>query len=182
MKTAIILIAEGFEEMEAVAPIDILRRAGVDVNVCGIGENRNVTGRNGICLRVDHTIHSFLEEPFDLVLLPGGPGHKLLRQDTRVLDLLRRQHAQRKLIGAICAAPLVLKEAGILPGPAFTCHYTAAEELPERDPEAAVLRDGNLITSQGAGTATRFGLALVEALVDPGTAQKVSDSICFGAK
>lgn len=178
MKQALIILTDGFEEMESVAPIDLLRRAEVNVTVASSGDKLQVTGRNGIGLVADSRLVDVLEAEYDLVVIPGGPGHKTLKEDSRVLDLLRKQAEAGRWIGSICAGPTVLHEAGLLEGKRYTAHFTVDEILPQRDQASAVVQDGNIITSQGAGTATRFGLALVEALCGREASDRVAASIC----
>jgi 4-methyl-5(b-hydroxyethyl)-thiazole monophosphate biosynthesis len=176
--TALVIVVDGVEELEAVAPIDLLRRAEVAVTVAAAGESREITGRNAIRMCADRLLSEVAAEPFDLVVIPGGPGHVTLLADATVLGLLARQHARAALVGSICAGPLVLNEAGILKGRRFTSFPGTAGQLPGRDPASPVVRDGNIITSQAAGTATAFGLALVEALCGPDKRAGIAASIC----
>ena len=176
---ALVFLVNGVEELEAVAPIDCLRRAGVTVKVASLDLDREVEGRNGIRLCADATLDECLDEAFDLMLVPGGPGHKTLLEDHRVPELLQRQDSGGKLIGSICAGPLVLEKAGLLEGKAYTAHPSTAEKLVRRDPDRGVVRDGNIITSQGAGTATAFGLELVGALCGDEVRSTVAEAICY---
>ena len=177
--TALVIIFDGVEEMEATAPIDLLRRAGVEVTVTSAFPKREVEGRNGIRLVADKTLSDCRDLSVDLVVLPGGPGHADLLGHESLHDLLRRQEKENKWIGSICAGPVVLKTAGILEDRRFTSFPGTQEKIPDRIPDKAVVVDGKLITSQGAGTATHFALALVEALCGSAERDKVADSICF---
>lgn len=177
MPATLAIVPEGFEELEVVAPIDLLRRAGCEVVVASLAEDRLVTGRNGICLVADGPLSGVGDRVFDCLLLPGGPGVKLLREDPRVVDLVRRQSSAGKWIAAICAAPLVLHEAGILAGRRFTAHASIAGELPEPPTEERVVCDGKIITSRGAGTAIAFGLRIVAEICGPQVAALVQSSI-----
>ncbi len=177
--TAMVLIFDGVEEMEATAPIDLLRRAGVDVTVAAALDNREIEGRNGIRLVADKTLADCRNQPVDLVVLPGGPGHADLLGHEALLSLLKEQADADKWIGSICAGPVVLDKEGILAGRNFTSFPGTREKLPERIPDRVVVMDGRLITSQGAGTATHFALALVEALCGSAERARVADSICF---
>jgi 4-methyl-5(b-hydroxyethyl)-thiazole monophosphate biosynthesis len=177
-KSAVVVIVDGVEELEAVAPVDCLRRAGVDVTVASASTALDVEGRNGIRLIADRILADCRDNLFDLVVIPGGPGHTTLAQDPRVLELLRTHAAAGRLIGSICAGPVVLEEAGVLEGHAYTSHPVTADALPGRDQKQPVVVDRNIITSQGAGTAVDFGLALVEAILDRNTSQLVAASIC----
>lgn len=165
MKRAIVILTDGFEEMEAVIPIDILRRSGVEVTVFGL-PGATVTGSHGIAMAADACDDGTLGGDFDLVLLPGGmPGSETLAADGRVLALLRRQHAAGRLIAAICAAPLALHAAGLLAGVEATSHPSVRERLPGAIyREARVVDAGTVITSRGPGTAFEFALRLVRRL------------------
>lgn len=170
----------GFEELEAVAPIDILRRAGVDVTVAGL-DDPVPTGRNGIRIATDAPLADVAARVFDAVVLPGGPGVARLRASPEVLGLVQRQAAAGRWVAAICAAPLVLHDAGVLAGRRFTCHPSAARELAGADAASAVVEDGNIVTSRGAGTAVLFGLALAARLTTSERAAEVAASICHPA-
>jgi 4-methyl-5(b-hydroxyethyl)-thiazole monophosphate biosynthesis len=174
----LVIVADGFEEVEAVAPVDILRRAGAEVTMASLAEGIHVTGRNGLTLHTDTSLTVVEHFDFDCVLLPGGPGVRLLRQDARVASILRRQLERGRWIAAICAAPVVLKDAGVLSGRRHTAHFSVAADLPEMLANERVVVDGRLITSQGAGTAIDFGLMLVEMLFSPESAAEVAKSIC----
>lgn len=177
-KTALVILAEGFEEIEAITPIDILQRAGVKVTVASLGENLAQDGKHGIRVHADALLQTALENTYDLVVLPGGPGHKHLRSDKRVLELIRKQVAEDRLLGAICAAPTVLKEADILPS-RYTAHFSVADELTEIVEDASVVEEGYVITSRGAGTAVEFALALVSRLCGGELACKIAGDICY---
>lgn len=179
MKTALVVLAEGFEEIEAIVPIDLLRRAEVDVTVAVLDENRCVDGRSGVHVGGDMLLETALESDYDLIVLPGGPGHKLLRKDPRLITRLRKHAAENRLIGAICAAPTILLDAGLLENRRYTAHFAVADELPKIVENEAVVVDGNLITSRGAGTAVEFGLALIGKLGDPELACKIAGDICY---
>jgi 4-methyl-5(b-hydroxyethyl)-thiazole monophosphate biosynthesis len=181
MATVLAILAEGFEELEATAPIDLLRRAGAEVTVAALGEGIHVTGRNRITLHADTTLAALAaagERAFDCVLLPGGPGVKHLRADPRVRALVLRQHAAGRWLAAICAAPTVLHDAGLLAGRRYTAHFSVADELPGILAGERVVVDGHLLTSRGAGTATDFALCLVEKLFSAEQAAEIARSIC----
>jgi len=176
--TVLVILAEGFEEIEAVTPIDLLRRAGAEVTVAALGEGIHVTGRNGLTMHADAPLAGVLERDFDGIVLPGGPGAQRLRADPRVIDRVRRQHAAGRWIAAICAAPAVLHDAGLLTGRRYTAHFSVAGELPGILAAEKVVADGCLLTSRGAGTALDFGLALVERLFSPEKADEIRRSVC----
>ncbi len=176
-KIVLCLLPQGFEEIETLAPVDILRRAGVAVTMASLTPAPLVTGRCGITVQADCTLEAVDPAGYDLLLIPGGPGVKLLREDGRAAKLAREFAAAGKGVGAICAAPLVLKDAGLLTGKRYTAHFTTAAELPQALGEERVVIDHNLVTSRGAGTALQFGLALVEQLVGETAAADVAKAI-----
>lgn len=178
MPRALILLADGFEELEMIAPLDLLRRAGVEVTVASVGEGIHVTGRCGLNVHGDTSLAAIeANASFDLLLLPGGPGVRILRANSRVRARVLAQHAAGRWIAAICAAPTVLNDAGILSGRRYTAHASVANELTALLAAERVVVDGHLVTSRGAGTAVDFGLKLVEHLVSPAKAREISDSI-----
>lgn len=179
--TALVILTDNFEEIEAVTPIDILRRAEVAVTVASRTESRSVTGRSGIALEADCLLDDVGETDYDLVILPGGPGHVALRNDFRVAAIVKAHAARGKLVSAICAAPTVLKDAGLLSGRRFTAHFSVAAELPGLVESEEVVADGNIITSRGAGTSVPFALALVERLCGSEKALKIAHAICYKA-
>ncbi len=178
MPNVLVLLAEGFEEIEAITPIDILRRAGVEVIIAALVDGIHVSGRSGITLHTETTVSSIETRLFDALFLPGGPGVKHLRADPRVRGILERHVAAERWITAICAAPTVLHDAGLLQGRRYTAHPSAANELPDILASERVVIDGKLITSRGAGTALDYGLQLVAQLISPEKAAEVAASIC----
>lgn len=163
-KRVLCIITDGFEEIETVAPVDILRRAGVEVVVASLSQSIHVTGRNHITLHADGTLDAAGGAAFDLLLLPGGPHVKALREDGRAARLAAEYHAAGRPVAAICAAPTILHDAGLLAGRRFTSHNGVRDELPAGRVDEPVVRDGLLITSQGAGTSIAFALSLVRLL------------------
>ncbi len=161
-----VLLAEGFEEVEAVAIIDVLRRAGIEVTIAATGPSRTVTGSHHIRLTADADLADLRPSGLAMVVLPGGmPGSAHLAADPAVLELLRVVHAAGGQLAAICAAPIVLQAAGLLPGRRVTCYPSVAAQLAGAVyTGAAVERDGPILTSRGPGTALLFALALVRAL------------------
>ncbi|MDX2110375.1 MAG: DJ-1/PfpI family protein [Verrucomicrobiota bacterium] len=180
MKTVLVILHEGVEELEAVAPIDLLRRAGAVVTTASTEGTMHVTGRNKITLHADTVVDALGSTLYSMVLLPGGPGIAKLRTDARVLALVKAHAAAGSIVAAICAAPLVLKDAGVLAGRRLTGHQSVKGELPAIEEREKVVVDGTLITSRGAGTAIEFGLACIEALYDRATANTVANAIHFG--
>lgn len=177
MKTALVILTEGFEEIEAVAVIDILRRAEVECTVAAQHDSKFVIGKTGIQVVADELLHDVIKQTFDLVVLPGGPGVRHLRKDEQVLNLARAQVSSSKWLGAICAAPAVLHDAGLLKGRKYTAHPSVSHELTEIL-DQPVVRDENIVTSRGAGTAVDFGLSLVELLCGRESAAQIRQGIC----
>lgn len=178
MSHVLAILMDGFEELEAVAPIDLLRRAGVEVTLAALGHDLLVTGRNGLTLRADTVLSAEGNDLSDGLFLPGGPGVKLLRADPRVRTLVQAHATAGRWLAAICAAPIVLHDAGLLAGRRYTAHFSVASELPALLAQERVVVDGKIITSRGAGTAIDFGLALIAQLVSPEKAHEVARAIC----
>lgn len=179
MPTVLVPLAEGFEEIEAFAPVDLLRRAGVEVTVAALADGIHVTGRSGITAHADTPLAAVLGRDYDMLFLPGGAGVKHLRADPRVRDLVLRQHTAGRWLAAICAAPTVLHDCGLLTGRRYTAHFSVAAELPAILADEKVVTDGKISTSRGAGTAVDFGLHLIALLTSPEKSAEISKAICF---
>ena len=175
MKRVLCLLENGFEEIEAIAPVDLLRRAGMAVVMAGVS-GKEVTGKCGVRMTADALLEEVSGDDFDALFLPGGPAVLELRKNPEVITLIRAFHAAGKPIAAICAAPLLLKDAGALAGGRITAHFSTAGELPGIT-GGRVEREANLLTSRGAGTAIEFGLAFVALLVGEDAAEEVSKAI-----
>ena len=182
MPSVCILLAPGFEEIEAITVIDILRRAELDVVTVGLDANR-VEGAHGITVEADRVISDASSTPWDLVVLPGGlPGATNLRDDARVQALLQEQHAAGRRLAAICAAPIALGKAGLLEGRAATCYPGFEDQLTGADLATdRVVESGRVTTSRGPGTAIEFALALVEQLCDGETASRLREGLLVGS-
>lgn len=176
-KRVLCLVVTGFEEIETIAPIDLLRRAEAEVVIASLGQEKLVTGRCGVTIEADVILADVAEQSFDLLLLPGGPGVQALRTDGRPAKLAKAFADAGKTVAAICAAPTVLADAGLLTGKRFTAHFSVHSELPGVLAEERVVKDGNFITSRGAGTAIEFGLALVGELAGSAKADEVAKAI-----
>lgn len=165
MKSALVLFAEGSEELEAVSIVNILRRAGIAVTLAGLTAG-TLKGARGISITPDATLDAVLHDNFDMLVLPGGqPGTRHLKADARVLQLVRQMAQQHKYVAAICAAPSVLAAAGLLDGKPATCYPGCLDDFPHVLLQtAAIVEDGPLITSRGPGTAMDFALLLAERL------------------
>ncbi len=165
MKTVLVPLAQGCEELEAVTIIDILRRGGITVVSAGL-DAQPVRGSRGTVLVPDTTLDEALQRSYDMVVLPGGqPGTNNLKADARIIALTQQMARQDKYVAAVCAAPAVLATAGLLDGRRATSFPGALGGFPGVNLQpAAVVEDGTLITSRGPGTAMDFALTLVEKL------------------
>jgi len=166
-KKVLVPVADGTEELEAIAIIDVLRRAGALVTIASVSGNRQITTSHGIILIADALIDDCVGREYDLVVLPGGiPGAENLRDSRALIELLKHQRDKNRLYGAICASPaLILEHHGLLKNRQATCHPAYVDQLSNKSRVTSrVVVDENCITSQGAGTAIDFALALVEQL------------------
>lgn len=175
-KRVLCLLSPGFEEIETVTPVDLLRRAGAEVVVLSITDELAVKGRSDITLLADGVLGEEDASKFDALFIPGGPGVAKLREDGRAARLAREFHESGKLVTAICAAPTVLQDADLLEGRKFTAHFSVRTELPAAMDDRVVV-DGKIITSRGAGTALDFGLALVRALYGEDKAGEIAFAV-----
>ena len=178
MKRVVIPLAPGFEEIEAITVIDILRRAGVEVVTAGTDETP-IPGRCGIRVVPDCSLDLVRAEDFDMVVLPGGMGGtEHLKKDGRVLSLVRGMQRDDKYTSAICAAPAVLSAVGIIDGRRITSHPTVKASLTEAIyVEERVVVDGRLVTSRAPGTAMEFAYTLVELLVGKEKVHEVNEGV-----
>jgi 4-methyl-5(b-hydroxyethyl)-thiazole monophosphate biosynthesis len=173
-------LADGFEEIEAVTPLDILRRAGIAVRTLRVGQPGTAAiGAHGMALRCDaHIADVHTDADFAGIVLPGGPGHTTLLQDENVLRLLREAAASGKLLAALCAAPSILGKNGYLKGRKACCFPGFEDTLQGAAVEyAPVVADGNFVTARGAGCALPFALALVRSLKGDDAALRVAAEI-----
>ncbi len=173
------LLGTGFEETEAIAPLDLLRRAGVEILTVGI-DGKVVTGSHKIKVEADITIGEMDLTGLDMVVIPGGLGGVAsLRACPAALDVLKFAWDNGKYVAAICAGPTVLADLGITDGLKATCYPGQEKNMgsAQMQENAAVVTDGRLITGTSAGCAIPFGLALVEALKGKETVEKVKNQI-----
>ena len=172
---ALVPLADGFEELEAVTIIDVLRRGGVDVVTAHVGESSAVHGAHGMTMKADAPFAKAAEGEYGAIVLPGGPGTEALRACRPLIERLRRQKSDGKLICAICAAPLVLVEAGVLePEQHVTCYPTCVMDLDRPCAGVPVVADRNVITGQAPGAALLFSLVVLKTLLGDSVAKKVA--------
>ena len=180
-KKVLVFLVNGFEEIEAMAPIDLLRRAGIIVDTVSINEDNQVTSSRKIRVLTDKTIDEINFENYEMIVLPGGPGTENYMKSEKLLEKLKEFSINRKL-GAICAAPTILSALGILNGKQAIC-FPACE--PDLIKDGAIIvnqdvvKDNNIITSRGAGTAIDFSLALIEELLGKNKSHEIRKEILY---
>lgn len=184
MKKIAVFLAEGLEEIEGLTVVDLLRRAGIEVTTIAVSGKKEVTGSHAITILADAVFSEVDCSGMDGVVLPGGmPGTNHLMEHEGVNQIIREFARQKKLVAAICAAPSVLGQAGLLQSKRATCYpgsealLTGAECCKEQ-----VVRDGDIITSRGLGTAIPFALALITYLLGQEKADEIKDSILYEGK
>ncbi|MDY3928436.1 MAG: DJ-1 family glyoxalase III [Clostridia bacterium] len=159
-----VLLTDGFEETEAIEPIDIMRRAGLMVTTAGVG-SQLVKGAHNITVKADILIDDINKTDMELLMLPGGPGHTSLDNNEKVQELIDYAYENDLYIAAICASPSIIGKKGLLKGKKATCfpgyekYLTGAEYVPDK-----AVADGKIITGKGAGAAADFGFLIVETL------------------
>lgn len=180
MPSALVILSPGFEEIEAITVIDLLRRASVAVTVAGLGD-KTITGSHDITVTADTELQKADHTQFDILILPGGqPGTYNMKKEPKIIKWLQERHANGQLIGAICAAPTVLDAAGIMENvkltsfPAEKGTFAKSVYLEEK-----VVKDRHIITSRGVGTAIDFALALIVELADQNTADEIKERIVY---
>ena len=166
MSVVLVPLASGFEEIEAVSIIDVLRRAGIEVVAASVNGENEVCGAHGITIKTDKKISEISADMIDMIALPGGwGGTKILTQDEKVQSLIKEMDTKGKYIGAICAAPFALDQAGVLKDN-FTCYPSIEEQIKHSryDSTQKVIKDQNILTSRGPATAIDFALEIVKLL------------------
>ena len=178
MPKVAILLAEGFEELEAVAIIDVLRRAEIEIVSAGL-QIGPVSSARKVKIIPDTVIDTIKADDFDMLVLPGGiPGSDNLNADERVRDLIKDFSSKGKITGAICAAPYVLANAGVLDGKRVKSYPSFKDKLGSAVyEEKTVVEDGNIMTSRGPGTALCFGLAIVERFSGKEKAKQIKEAM-----
>lgn len=178
MGRALVPLADGFEEIEAVSIIDVLRRGGVEVVSASVHDRREVNGAHGIVMNADRLLGDVIDEEYDVIVLPGGgEGTANLKACAELIERLRRQRMERRFLAAVCAAPTVLVEAGVLGNEHVTCYPTCQMELDRPWRNAPVVADGLVITGQAPGSALLFALVVLQLVFSEAAAQKVARSM-----
>lgn len=173
-----VFLVDGFEETEAIEPIDIMRRAGIEVQTVGVSSD-TVTGAHNITIKTDITIDQADKSKMELLMLPGGPGHELLDVNS-VHEFINHAVANSIIIAAICAAPSIVGKKGFLDGKKATCfpgfeqYLYGAQLVGDK-----AVRDGSFITAKGAGAAGDFGFEIVAALKGRETADKIKEMMQY---
>jgi protein deglycase len=176
--TAIIVLANGFEEIEALTPVDILRRADIQVTMLGL-TSLDVHGSHNIIVKADMLFKDFAAD-FDAIILPGGPGHRRLLESDAVISLIQAADHKHKLCAAICASPSVLGKAGILAHKKVTCFPGFEDKLGGGTfVNLPTVSDGNIITGKSAGVSIDFALAIVAFLAGADMAAGVAKKIIY---
>ena len=174
MAKVLVPLANGFEEIEAITIIDVLRRGGIEVTTASINSDEQVHGANGVTVLANTLIEYVTSDEFDMIVLPGGiPGAEHLRDDSRVQKLIKEFDKKDKKVGAICAAPIALYSAGVLKDE-FTCYPGYEQVIKESSfVDNKVVESQNILTSRGPGTAMCFGLEIVKRLVGEETYEQL---------
>lgn len=181
MKKVSVFLAEGFEEIEGLTVVDLLRRAGIEVTTVSVTEELLVRGSHNIPVKADCLFEEADIDGQDMLVLPGGmPGTKNLAAHEGLVEALGRFYREEKYVAAICAAPTVFGELGFLNGREAVC-YPGMEEklLGAVVGETAVAVSGHVITSRGLGTAIDFALRLIEALAGASAAEQIAQSVVY---
>lgn len=177
--SVLLLLAEGFEEIEASTVLDLLRRAGVEVVTANVSGGDLVRGAHGLAVKADRNLAEVRDRVFSAVVLPGGmPGSTNLAESADVEHVLKAHAAQGTYVAAICAAPIVLAKYGLLKGRKATCYPGCEAQLTgARIQDEAVVEDGQVITSRGPATAMDFGLTLIEKLVGAAKSREIRRAV-----
>lgn len=175
MSKVLIPLTDGFEDIEAVSVIDVLRRGGVEVVTASVTSSPEVTSAHGIVMKADALIDAVAAEPYDAIILPGGPGAGSLVESEVLVGQLRRQKEERRLICAICAAPVVLTDLGLVDqGVHLTCYPSCMMDLDRPSANVPCVEDDSVITGQAPGSALLFALVILKRLLGETVARKVA--------
>ena len=180
MKKAAILLDEGFEDLEAMAPIALLRRGGVEVDMISTRNEKGATGRFGVTMSPCIPMDEYDFSQADALILPGGPGHVNLENNEKVRQqILAFYNDEKKVLAAICASPTIFGRMGLLEGRNYTCFTSMNEDFGGNYKEDYAVTDGNLVTGKSAAGAIDFGLAILKKLTGEKHANEVASSIYY---
>ena len=180
MGKAALFLATGFEEIEAISIIDVLRRGGLELDTISVSGMEDVEGAHGVIVKSDALFFSIDYTEYELFILPGGPGTENLSKHEGLCDLLVEVNQQGKKIAAICAAPRVLGQNGILEGKMATCYPGNEEELKGAHVlNQEVVRDGNIITGKGPGVSMKFAFELLKDYMEPSAIEALAKRMIF---
>ncbi len=177
-----LFLAEGFEEIEALTPVDVLRRAGIPIKTVAIGPEKTVLGSRKVPVVADILFGEVEPDGVDMIILPGGqPGADHLYESEELRRIVRFSFEKNRILAAICAAPLVLGRLGLLEGKKATCYPGYEDNLKGAEvfPEKAVVCDGKIVTARGPGAASEFAFKLVELLADKEKADSIRRAMLF---
>lgn len=175
---AVVLVENGYEELETIGPIALLKRGGVDVDLVRLCTEEAV-GRFGIQYTPSIYYADYDFDKADCLVVPGGPQHATMRKNPVALKLIH-EFAENKMIGAICAAPTILGQEGLLKGKNYTCFAAMNDDFGGTFHSAYVVRDGNIVTACSAAASVEFGFALLELLCGKEHTDKVKESVYYG--
>ncbi len=163
---AFVLLANGFEEIEAITPIDVLRRAGIEVITLSIHDSKKLLGAHNVIIAADALLTDKFEESADIIITPGGmPGSKHLKESKLVKQMLKKQHEKNRYIASICASPIALESSGVIKDTNFTCYPGFENKIESGNfVSQRLVHDENIITAMGPGVALEFSLKIVEIL------------------
>lgn len=181
MKKAIVLLARGFEEVEALTCVDVLRRGGVHCITCSINSEDDVMGTHEIHVKANSLLENTNTDKYDALIIPGGmPGATNLRDNPQVIQVVKKFNDCGKILAAICAGPIVLKKAGAIENKNVTSYPGFEKDIaPVSYSEDIVVQDRNIITSRGPATAMHFAFKILENLTDKATVEKLKKDMLF---
>lgn len=180
MKKVSVFLAERFETVEALAIIDLLRRAGITVDMISITDDLEVVSAQNIIVKAEYLFNEYNFSNTDMLFLPGGPGTKYYEKNEKLLTVIKEFYNQSKLVAAICAAPSVFGHLGFLEGRKATCFPGYEEDLFGAEVvKQKVVTDGNVTTGIGMGASFEMGLELIRILIDEEMKEKIAESTQF---
>lgn len=178
-KKVLCLLADGFEEAEAITPVDLLRRAGFSVTTCGLN-SQGVKASHGLEVKADTVLAEVLDQEFDCLYLPGGAGHVHFLEDERVMALIRKYaEDESRVLAAICASPTILGRMGYLKGRNYTCFTSMNADFGGTYHHVPVVADGHILTGRSMAAAVDMGLLMIEKMGGEELCLKIKESIYY---